>query len=381
MIDRELIPRIRHSLRSFPVVGLLGARQVGKTTLAREIGGKPAVYLDLERPSDLAKLRDPELYLERYQDRLVILDEIQRKPELFPLLRSLVDAKRRPGRFLLLGSAAPELSRAASESLAGRIQYLELSPFNLRETGSTSLSKLWLRGGFPDSFRAKDCATSFAWREAFIQTYLERDIPALGLKLPSATLRRFWMMLAHHHGQLWNASGLAGSLGLSAPTIRSYLDLLQDTFMARSLQPLHANLGKRLVKRPKVFLRDSGLLHALLGLEDQEALLGHPIAGASWEGFVLEQVLSMIPSTWKASFFRTSAGAELDLVLERPRKHPIGIEIKLSKTPAPTRGFWNALEDLNAKGFVICPANEAYPLAKNASVLPVELLESLLSES
>jgi len=353
---------------------------VGKTTLARQVArslGKAAIYLDLERPSDLVKLSDPELYLERHASSLVILDEIQRVPGLFPVLRSLVDAKRRPGRFLVLGSASPALVQGASESLAGRIAYLELSPLHASEVAVRKRDQLWLRGGFPDSFLKANDQASFRWREAFVQTFLERDIPALGLRLPVAQLRRFWQMLAHGHGQLWNASSLAAGLGLSAPTVRRYLDLLQDTFMVRQLQPYSANLGKRLVKSPKIYLRDSGLLHALLGIESMEDLLGHPVVGASWEGWVIEQVLSAIPSTWRPSFYRTSAGAEVDLVLERPgRRRPLALEIKRSLAPAPSRGFWNALEDLGAEGWVIYPGKESYPLGKGVHVLPVGGLEA-----
>ncbi len=382
MIKRTVQPDLKDLLRSFPVVGLVGARQVGKTTLARQVArslGKAAIYLDLERPSDLIKLSDPEIYLERHASSLVILDEIQRVPGLFPVLRSLVDAKRRPGRFLVLGSASPELVQGASESLAGRIAYLELSPLHASEVAVRKRDQLWLRGGFPDSFLKANDQASFRWREAFVQTFLERDIPALGLRLPVTQLRRFWQMLAHGHGQLWNASSLAAGLGLSAPTVRRYLDLLQDTFMARQLQPYSANLGKRLVKSPKIYLRDSGLLHALLGIESMEDLLGHPVVGASWEGWVIEQVLSAIPSTWRPSFYRTSAGAELDLVLERPgRRRPLALEIKRSLAPAPSRGFWNALEDLGAEGWVIYPGKESYPLGKGVHVLPVGGLGAFL---
>lgn len=385
MIERRLLPHLKEALAAFPVVGLLGARQVGKTTLARVLAESVAarpLFLDLERPSDLAKLADPEFYLGQHRDRLVVLDEIQRIPELFPVLRALVDEHRRPGRFLVLGSASAELAQQASESLAGRIKYLELGPFSLQEVGEAKLRALWLRGGFPDSFLARSAAISEEWREAFTRTFLERDIPALGLRLPAAQLRRFWLMVAHRHGQLWNASELASALDLSAPTVRRYLDLLEDTFMVRQLQPFRANLGKRLVKRPKVYLRDSGLLHTLLGIESLEDLLGHPAAGASWEGFAVEQVLGMLPATWKPSFFRTSGGAELDLVLERPgRKKPLGIEIKLSSAPVPSRGFWTALADLKAAGVVLANVKEAYPLAPNVQVLPVSRIGDLLEHS
>jgi len=382
MINRSLKPCLQEALQSFPVVGLLGARQVGKTTLAKQVAreaSSEAIVLDLERPSDLAKLRDPELYLEQHQDRLVILDEIQRQPGLFPVLRALVDADRRPGRFLLLGSASPELTQGASESLAGRIQYLELAPLTLAEAGPEHSLELWLRGGFPTAFLAPSRPASRAWREAFIRTYLERDIPGLGLRLPATQLGRFWEMVAHCHGQLWNGSDLANSLGATGPTMRRYLDLLQDTFMVRQLQPWHGNLGKRLVKRPKVYLRDSGLLHTLLGLETLEDLFGHPSVGASWEGFVIEQVLASVPSTWKPHFYRTSAGAELDLVLLRPgNARPLGIEIKLTKAPVPSRGFWSALRDLDAQGVVICSCSESFPLGGGVTALPLQEISKLV---
>lgn len=382
MIKRNAQPELKELLQSFPVVGLVGARQVGKTTLARQVArsiGKDAIYLDLERPSDLVKLSDAELYLEGHVSSLVILDEIQRVPGLFPVMRSLVDARRRPGRFLVLGSASPDLVQGASESLAGRIAYLELGPLHASEVAVRKGEQLWLRGGFPDSFLKASDQSSFGWREAFVQTFLERDIPALGLRLPVAQLRRFWQMLAHGHGQLWNASTLAAGLGLSAPTVRRYLDLLQDTFMVRQLQPYSANLGKRLVKSPKIYLRDSGLLHALLGIEDMEDLLGHPVVGASWEGWVIEQVLSAIPSTWRPTFYRTNAGAEVDLVLERPgRRRPLAMEIKRCLSPAPSRGFWNALEDLGAEGWVVYPGKESYPLGKGVHTLPIAGLDTFL---
>lgn len=382
MINRKAQLDLKVLLQSFPVAGLVGARQVGKTTLARKVArslGKGAIYLDLERPSDLVKLSDPEIYLERHASALVILDEIQRVPGLFPVLRSLVDARRRPGRFLVLGSASPELVQGASESLAGRIAYLELNPLLSSEVSVRRSNQLWLRGGFPGSFLKATDQASFSWREAFVQTFLERDIPALGLRLPVAQLRRFWQMLAHGHGQLWNASTLAAGLGLSAPTVRRYLDLLQDTFMVRQLQPYSAKLGKRLVKSPKIYLRDSGLLHALLGIEDMEDLLGHPVVGASWEGWVIEQVLSAIPATWRPTFYRTNAGAEVDLVLERPgRRRPLAMEIKRSLSPAPSRGFWNALEDLGAEGWVIYPGKESYPLGKGVHTLPMAGLNAFL---
>lgn len=379
---RSLLKTVLDSLEIFPVVALVGPRQVGKTSMAREIAaevGQGTVMLDLERPSELAKLAEPELFLEPLQDKLVILDEIQLAPGLFGVLRSLVDAQRRPGRFLILGSAAPELIQKSSETLAGRIEFIELAPFNLQEVTAPDggdnfqiAQTLWSRGGFPDSFLGKSDAASMRWREAFIRSYLERDIPQLGIRIASATLRRCWLMLAHNHGQLWNASTLAASMGLSAPTVRHYLDILEGTFMVRVLQPFHANLGKRLVKSPKVYLRDSGVLHALLNLPNRDALLGHPVLGASWEGWVIEQILAAAPRGSRASFFRTASGNEIDLLLELPGGDLRAIEVKHSATPKLGRGFDEALDALKiSSGFVVAPVKEPYPLSRRARVLPL----------
>ena len=387
MIERSLANTLLDSLSRFPVVGLMGARQVGKTTLARDLvthlaGG--SVYLDLERPSDLAKLNEAELYLEMHAGELVILDEVHRKPDLFPVLRALVDADRRNGRFLVLGSASLEMIRQSSESLAGRIIYHELAPFALQEVGNADddIRRLWSRGGFPMSYLAPSDKDSFMWREAFIRTYLERDIPSLGLRIPSTVLGRFWQMVAHSHGQLWNASKIASGLGVKGHAVRHYLDILQETFLVRQLLPFHANLKKRLVKAPKVYLRDSGLLHALLGLQSIDDLMGHPSVGSSWEGWVIEQILSMTPSQWKASFYRTSAGAEIDLVLSPPgNRSPIAFEIKFSSDPKPERGFWSGIADLGCtEAYVICPTTESYPLDRNVHTLPVRVLPRFLAE-
>jgi len=378
-MQRKIESEVAHSLAQFPVVGLVGPRQSGKTTLAKHIAktsAKNSLYLDLEKPSDLAKLDDAELYFGRHADKLIILDEVQRRPDLFPLLRAVVDTGRKKGRFLLLGSAAPDLTRQASESLAGRIVYHELSPFSLGEIKATAanLQRLWLRGGFPLSYLAQQDRDSFRWREAFIQTYLERDIPQLGLRVPAAALRRFWTMIAHSHGQLWNGAKIAAGLGVSNPTVRHYLDILQDTFIVRQLPPYHANTKKRLVKSPRVYVRDSGILHALLHLPGMDDLLGHPIVGGSWEGWVIEQLLAIMPSTWQASFYRTSAGAEIDLVLERANQR-IAIEVKHSLDPRPSKGFWLALADLgDVQAYVIYPGKERYPLAPNVEVLPAAQL-------
>lgn len=375
MIVRRLQATVEEALRRFPVVALLGPRQVGKTTLAAAIaeGSQLDVLrLDLELPSHMARLADPELYLGSRADSLVVLDEIQRLPDIFPVLRALVDTDRRPGRFLLLGSASPDLLRQSSETLAGRIRYVELGPLTLDEVGRTqeNLTRLWLRGGFPESYLAGSDDESLEWRLEFVRTYLERDVPALGINLQAESLRRFWRMLAHRHGQLWNASEMARSLGVSSPTAGSYLEVLSGTFLTRRLEPYHANVGKRLVKSPKVYLRDSGLLHALLGVPDLDELHGHPILGASWEGFLIEQVLS-IRQPRDAAFYRTAAGAELDLVVKDGR-HPLtGYEMKYSLAPAVTRGFWHSLEDLRiGRAYVLYPGEERWPLREGVEVVP-----------
>lgn len=371
MITRRITPRLRESLARFPAVVLLGARQVGKTTLARSLVTNDVLYLDLERPSDAAKLQDAESYLTSVADRLVVIDEVQRMPDLFPLLRALIDDDRRPGRYLLLGSASPALRRQSSESLAGRVAYLELTPLTLDEVGATAENqlKLHLRGGFPDSFLAPSDRASLEWRQSFIRTFLERDLPQLGITIPAEQLRRFWLMLAHLHGQLWNASQLGNSLGLSAPTMRRYLDILSDTFMVRILHPYHVNLKKRLVKTPKTYLRDCGLLHALLGIESLDGLFGHPVAGASWEGMVLEHLIVHAGHDVQPYFYRTVAGAELDLVLESASGLR-GYEVKFGQSPRVTKGYHHALEDLAlTQGTVVYSGRDSYEATGDATVI------------
>lgn len=380
MIRRNAQKKLSEHLSEFPAVALLGPRQVGKTTLAMEIAEtQPNIYLDLESPHDLQKLSDPITYLRLHEDKLVILDEVQRAPDLFQVLRGLIDEGRRKGlthsRFLLLGSASIDLLKQSGESLAGRITYLELSGLSLTETGADTIQTLWLQGGFPDSFLAKTPQTSMIWRENFIRTYLERDIPALGPRIPAETLRRFWTMLAHNQGTPLNAATLAKGLAVAGSTIARYLDLLQDLLLVRKLQPWHSNTGKRLTKSPKVFVRDSGLLHTLLGIVDSDNLLSHPVVGMSWEGFVIENIINMLPFQVQPYFYRTSAGAEMDLVLAWPNGKCWAIEIKRNMAPKPTKGFYSAYEDLQpARCFVVYPGNDHYPLSEQVEVIGLKAL-------
>ena len=377
MIKRRIEESIIENLKHFPAIGLVGPRQSGKTTLAKIIAEKcnqPVVYLDLENPQDFEKLGNSQLYLEQFKKHLVILDEAQRKPELFPLLRSLIDEDRRPGRFMILGSASPSLKRQASESLAGRIAYHELSPFTLDEVGvsETKMNKLWLRGGYPQSYLADSDKLATVWLQNFIQTHLERDLPALGVRVPSTTLLRFWTMAAHCNGQLWNAAKLADSLGVDSKTTRRYLDLLEDTFMIRQLQPFFANIKKRLIKSPKIYIRDTGLLHTLLKIYSFDDLLANPVLGASWEGFCIEQIIALKPARFDIYFYRTQAAAEIDLVLTKGLKVEIAVEIKYSLTPKMTKSSTNAIAELNPKKtWIVYPGKESYPVKKNVWTLPV----------
>jgi uncharacterized protein len=385
MIKRKLEGIIKESLGNFPIVGIIGARQVGKTTLAKVLADEynSCIYLDLERPSDLAKLQEPELYLEAHRDKLVILDEIQRMPELFPILRAVVDSDRRKGRFLILGSASPDLLRQSSESLAGRIIYHELTPFTFDEVDweDEPVNCHWFRGGFPDSYLANSHEMSYQWREAFISTFLERDIPRLGIRIPSETLRKFWTMIAHFHGHLWNGSKIASSLGVTAPTVKHYLEILQSTFLVRSLPSYHLNIKKRLVKSPKVYLRDSGLLHALLRIRNEEELLGHPAIGASWEGWVVEQIAGLLSGSERLYYYRTAAGSEIDLLVQRSASQPLlAFEIKRTLRPSLSKGFLSALDDLeNVQGYLVYPGSESFPLKENVQSLPVRELEKVLA--
>jgi hypothetical protein len=384
MLKRGIQALVEARLAQSPAVVLVGPRQVGKTTLAHAIAAQHprALVLDLERESDRAALAQPELFFPAHRDRLLVLDEVQHAPRLFSALRPEIDADRRPGRFLLLGSASGELLRQTGESLAGRVSTVELTPLLATEVQPdlAALQSLWLRGGFPLSHLAPDDQAAFQWRLDFIGTFLRRDLPDMGVRVPAETLRRFWTMLAHLQGQLFNASQLGIALGgASHTTAARYLDVLVDTLMVRRLQPYLANVGKRLVKSPKVYLRDSGLLHALLGLATVRDLQGHPIAGASWEGFVVEQVAAQLPADAQLGFYRTAAGAEIDLVIEH-RSRRVGVEIKFSTAPKPTKGFWQALEDLRLdRAYVMAPVQRAFPLAAGVDVVPVSAATALLA--
>lgn len=378
MISRVLSDKLLYLLDSFPAVALLGPRQAGKTTLALEVAGDiDSMYLDLESEADKAKLTDAELFLEGHEDKLVILDEVQRLPNLFQPLRSLIDKGRRRGkkvgRFLLLGSASMDLLRQSGESLAGRIAYLELQPFNLLEVRAERGDALWLRGGFPDSFLAPSEPKSMLWRRNFIRTYLERDIPQFGPRIPAETLQRFWTMLAHSQGGLFNASQLARGLGVTGKTVSTYLDLLVDLLLVRRLPPMHRNVGKRLVKSPKVYVRDSGLVHALLGIGDMDALLGHPVVGLSWEGFAIENLISVAPEETRAGFYRTSAGAEIDLVLELPGGKLWAVEFKRGLAPRLEKGFHHAREDMQPeRSFVVYAGQDRFKLATDVEAINLE---------
>lgn len=358
-------------------VVLLGPRQVGKTTLALNIAERrDAVYLDMERTADRQILEEPDLYLDEQVGRLVVIDEVQLMPDLFGALRGQIDRRRRAGhrsaQFLLLGSASNTLLHQSAESLAGRVSYYELPPFGLDEVGQDDLARLWLRGGFPDSFQSKTDSDSMAWRSDFIRTYLERDIPSFGLRIPAETLRRFWTMLAHEQGGLLNAAKLAAGLGVSGQSIARYLDLLVDLMLVRRLPPWHANAGKRLVKSPKVYIRDAGLTHALLGLASYEALLGHPVVGGSWEGFCIENLIAAAPRETQASFYRSSAGAEIDLILKLPDQRLWAFEVKRTTKPKVTRGFHIAADELGVDArFLVYANNKEVPGQGGLRAMPL----------
>ena len=376
MIERNaLLATIKTALNRSRIVALVGPRQSGKTTLARQFVQPNSVnYFDLKDPVSLARLEQPLTALRDLRG-LVAIDEIQRRPDLFPILRVLADREDLPARFLILGSASPELVRSSSESLAGRIETISISGFSLAEVGVDSMQQHWLRGGFPLSFLAANDADSYAWRRNFIQTFLERDVPGWGVQVPAGNLLRFWTMIAHYHGQVWNAAEPARSLGLSEPTVRRYLDILQDVFMIRVLQPWYANLQKRQIKSPKIYFRDSGLFHSLLGIRSDHDLLTHPKSGASWEGYVIEEVIKSI-SPDEAYFWATHGGAEIDLLLVKDGRR-IGVECKRVDAPRLTPSMRSALEDLQLDHIaVLYPGERAYPLADKVTAMPVSTLSN-----
>ncbi|MFQ5642019.1 MAG: ATP-binding protein [bacterium] len=356
-------------------MALLGPRQAGKSTLAKKVQQElgNTIYLDLELPSDLQKLDEPEIFFQPHEDKLICLDEIQRKPEIFSVLRSVIDQRNRNGQFLILGSASRDLIKQSSETLAGRIVYLELTPFLHSEILKTwqieknPLNRLWLRGGFPRSYLSENDELSYVWRQNFIRTFLERDIPQLGFQIPADTLRRLWQMCAHLHGGLLNLSSLSESIGVTHPTIRSHLDILSRTFTIRLLKPFQKNVGKRLVKTPKLYIRDSGILHALLNISTFDELMGHPSFGASWEGLASENIITWMQN-FEPFFYRTSAGAELDLLLIKGQRK-VGVEFKASMAPKPLKGFWHAIEDLNLTDvYIVAPVEDTYQIRKNVTV-------------
>ena len=364
----QLLDRLRAALRTSPAVALLGPRQCGKTTLARQLAGfSKSTYFDLENPVDLARLSEPMTALESLRG-LIVIDEVQRHPDLFPILRVLSDRKPIRARFLILGSASPELLRQSSESLAGRMAIVEMAGFTIEELNRPDLNRLWLRGGFPRSFLARTEAVSTAWREDFIRTFLERDLAQLGVQVPAGKMRRFWTMTAHYSGGIWNSSEIGRSLGEAHTTVRRHLDVLSSALVVRVLEPWYANVGKRLVKSPKVYIRDSGLLHTLLGIGDRRQLDGHPVVGGSWEGFVIEQLLAHLPKA-KAYYWRTQAGAELDLLLFLKGRR-IGIEIKRNDAPKTTPSMVSALQDLDLhRLLVVYPGSVRYALGPKVGVM------------
>jgi hypothetical protein len=379
MIERPTyLKQLAAAVRRSPVTALMGPRQCGKTTLARMFQqGKNASHFDLESQADLQRLQNPEMMLGALKG-LVVLDEIQVMPALFNVLRVLADRPRNPARFLILGSASPDILKRTSESLAGRVEFVELGGFDLLETGADTWKDLWRRGGFPRSYLSRSDPDSEAWREGFIKTFLERDIPQLGISIPAAAMRRFWTMLSHYHGQTWNASELARSMGLSDKTVHSYLDILTGTYMVRQLQPWHENIGKRQVKAPKIYLRDSGILHALMNLGDDMALQAHPRVGASWEGFALEMVLRRL-RPGEAYFWGTHSGAELDLLLTH-RGRRFGFEFKYSEAPRVTRSAHTAISDLQLDHvWVVHPGEHAFPIEKKITAMPLTHISELPS--
>lgn len=389
VIERRIRPHLERALSTFPAVALLGPRQVGKTTLALQVAEERpgTVYLDLERPADARRLEDADAFLRSHAGRLVVLDEVHRAPRLFEVLRGVIDEGRRQGyragQFLLLGSAAPALMGAAPESLAGRLTSIALPPIGPLEarTAHVPVERTWLRGGFPDSLLAEDDEASLDWRTAFIRTYLEREVPLFAPRVPATTLGRLWQMLAHQSGGILNASSLASGLDVSGPTVTRYVDLLADLGLARVLTPWHANLGKRLVKRPRVFVRDTGILHALIGIRSRHDLLGHPVVGPSFESLVIETAINLSSHGYEPHFYRTSQGAEIDLLLCRGGRPEIAIEVKHSTAPVPSKGFYQSIEDLGvARAYVVHSGDHEYPLRSGAVAMPLLSLGDVLAD-
>ena len=392
MIERDIKSKILQSLETTPVVALLGPRQVGKTTLAKQMLqeiNKEALYLDLDNEIDLAKLDNKQLFLSGFKDKLLIIDEVQNKPDLFPVLRSLIDERRQAGEqgghFFILGSASRDLLQQSSETLAGRIRYFELAGFTISETmnrpGGFDINNLWYRGGFPSSYLATSQDESWQWRQDFISTYVERDIPQLGPRIPSVRLRNFWAMLGHSQGSQINQGKLATALGVSNPTIKHYLDVLTELYMVRQLQPWSGNSKKRLVKSSKVYIRDSGLLHNLVHISDPDVLQGHPVVGHSWECFLLENIISQISDKWRWSYYRTQAGAEIDLILESPKNEIWAIEVKRTLQPKLSKGFLLGCEDTKAtKKFFVHAGEDRYPMSEDVEAIGIIELLNILKD-
>lgn len=381
MIERSrYYEQIKNAIQRSPIAALLGPRQCGKTTLARKIAGQQAsTYFDLESQADIRRLANPEMMLASLEG-LVVIDEIQAMPDLFSTLRVVVDKPENRCRFLILGSASPQIIRNVSETLAGRVEFVDMSGFDIGELGIQNSQLLWARGGFPRSYLAQSDLDSFTWREGFIRTFLQRDIPQLGINIPAAAMRRFWTMLAHYHGQSWNASRIASAMGLSDKTARSYLDILTETYMIRQLQPWHENIGKRQVKSPKIYFRDTGILHSLLDLQDYHTITGHPQAGASWEGFALEQILQIVRPS-QAYYWATYSEAELDVFFILNGKR-YGVEFKFSEAPDKTKSMIIAMESLKLdKLFVVYPGDKIWPITENITVCPITYIEKTLCNS
>ncbi len=388
MINRKIAVDIVELLKDFPAVSILGPRQVGKTTLAQEIASgmdKKAIYLDLESPTDRSKLAEPEQYFNLHEGKLIILDEINQKPDLYPILRGVIDRRRsrgfRHGQFLILGSASLDLIKQSSESLAGRIAYEELFGFNLLEiskTSSNAVDMLWLRGSFPDSFLSRSDQASMRWRNNFITTYLERDIPQIAQFIPANRLRRLWTMLAHQQGCQINMSQLGGSMDLTSPTIKSYIDLLEDLLLIRSVRPWFRNVGKRLVKSPKIYIRDSGIVHALLNIGNMDELMSHPVLGTSWESYIIENILSVLPKGGEYWYYRTSAGAEIDLVINY-KTNIVALEIKRTLNPKASKGFLISCEDIKATHkYLVYGGTETFPISGDITAIsPQGIMETL----